>query len=91
MGFSRWLILRVRFFRPARTPVPHFGTLALWHFEWLDVAVTKAAEFLLGLSDGGNGGVEEFGVILEDADDGLGVDGPEFDVVGNVSRVVGFD
>ena len=69
----------------------HFGTLALWHFEWLDVAVTEAAEFLFSLSDGGDGGVQEFGVVLEDADDGLGVDGPEFDVVGNVSRVVGFD
>jgi len=46
---------------------------------------------LFGLSDGGDGGVEEFGVILEDADDGLGVNGPEFDVVGDVSRVVGFD
>ena len=69
----------------------HFGTLALWHFEWLEVAVAEAAEFLFGLSNGGNGGVVEFGVVLEDADDGLGVDGPEFDVVGNVSRVVGFD
>jgi len=65
--------------------------LALWHFEWLNVAVAEAAEFLFGLSDGGDCGVQEVGVVLEDADDGLGVDGPEFDVVGNVSGVVAFD
>ena len=56
-----------------------------------DVAVFQAFELLSYFPGRGDGGVVDVGVLDEDFHDGIVVNGPYFEIGGDVRRVSGFD
>ena len=56
-----------------------------------DVAIFKAFEFLRGFCGRCDGGVVDVWVLEEDFHDGVVVNGPDFEICGNVRGIAGFD
>ena len=61
------------------------------HSAGEDVEVFEADEFLAGFADGFDGGVVGVGVVDQGFQDRFVVNGPGFEVGGDVRGVLGFD